>query len=580
MNRLFLFFALVCWGSTACDVPDGPATESPDAIASDAESLDAFAIETHHVAATCQATPPEPRELTSNENSFAGEGTTVVADLRVEAATAAFLQDEARITAHLVEELFDVEFALSDEIVLNYLDIAKYAKTCDVTAAPMADPHACASLGQGCYFLLGDSGFAALNEDAKAGVVYDRDTFRHELSHFLRSYLASPWWGLEEGLAMYTTRHLETGGTLPTATAERVYRDSLGEAQAVMLDDSMSALFESIGVASIGGSMVTLIHRFKNQYIGGPPLFTDLFVDVPVGVYQTYWDLVTRVDPDPTNPSRIILTIYRRAAEVAGQVLDGRMGMYECQEGGYMEYAEIQTSDGYVKTGEAGLTPYAALDSFQRVGWESDYYPTGFCFWERLRQARGANAVNAMVQAMATFAYAHPFDTQGFPFFDTYVSISGMSESAAQAEFARHSVPTLDKYYPLGAGCRAVRRPRRGRPTVPSAASKPCRRTGRSVARAGADLGAALRSDAGRVGGSAPAVLPARRRHLREAALRGVGAFVFACSVALLKVRAGEALPEARIDLGADLRAGGLARLELRFAVWLPTRGALRASVS
>jgi hypothetical protein len=58
-----------------------------------------------------------------------------------------------------------------------------------------------------------------------------------------------------------------------------------------------------------------------------------------------------------------------------------------------------------------------------------------------------------MVQSMVEFSKSHQNECptkSNFPFFDTFRQVTGMNEADAKTYFDRFSVPTEDKWYPLG----------------------------------------------------------------------------------------------------------------------------------
>ena len=78
-----------------------------------------------------------------------------------------------------------------------------------------------------------------------------------------------------------------------------------------------------------------------------------------------------------------------------------------------------------------------------------------------LREEYGADAVATIVQSMTEFSKQHEYlnedysykEEQFFPFFQTFMGVTGMEESQAREYFDRFSAPTEDQWYPLGGVC-------------------------------------------------------------------------------------------------------------------------------
>lgn len=299
------------------------------------------------------------------------------------------------------------------------------------------DASACAGAGYAEFAITPTT----VNTNASQNKLTNAGTFYHELSHALRYFVSEPWWGLEEGLAVYTAEHLANEkNTIPaTGISKKIYSQIIPTGKTIFFSqEQYYGLLDLTATITKDGALSIAYTGFMEESINGKFLVSN-------GESQFVSSYLARFDIQ--DEQHVLLRLYDSAHLDAIQ-------KPSCTPEGTRLVSQIATDDGTADV-KYPLVPYKKLGSFVRHGNQGGYYNTGFCFWETLRQQYGHDAVKTMVQSMLEFSKQQPVSMcpgflSKFPFFNTFKDVTGMTDTQAKEYFARFSVPTDDDWYVLG----------------------------------------------------------------------------------------------------------------------------------
>ena len=410
---------------------------------------------------------PDPA-VGEGEKIYKSDHHVVVADDQVKPVTAEFYLNELPAYADKVLNFFRIASPWREKIRLVLRD----------TNHPLACPvHTigCAPRGIMTVHFATDA-FPAVNDAARDGKIYAENVFAHEMSHFLRRDIASPWWGLEEGLAVFTERAMvpapEPAGTAHKLFDEAVFEDNHRETP--LLSDTLhSPYIQSLevylcpsGTDAQSISEGPTVRYFLRDDAPAPVRPDDLrtgIVKIPVDKPTELLDLVlfsAVADVTTSNfntTCNLGIKIYQRSLGADLQPNDLRKTS-ECTNDGIVNTQVVNTDDGEPLLRKVGdPQPYVALDDYTRgknsEATEFAYYDTGYCFWKTIERDYGGRTVNKILLSMANFSQQHQESPADFAFLKAVMEYTSMDETAARDFFRRFSAPTEDKWYPLGGVC-------------------------------------------------------------------------------------------------------------------------------
>jgi len=374
--------------------------------------------------------------------------------------------DKMSYHAPQVVDMFGIDSPWRNSSVIALIDLKYHQKICGGADACAGNGTVVLPYFSNDFF----SDFDSLNTAAQVGEMFhfNESTLVHELSHAMRGGIADPWWGLEEGLAVYTANYYQEPLQEPSGVAHKIFDREI----------QINGTFFIPARATDGE--LNLQCNYSNRDTLNCYIYSDSN-NISVSIFPNDWSTVEDLllyhgittGEDGTTASGS-LKVYRRAVEHVSETdeteykyLDVRQHGISCGELSYRVFSEVLTEDGYVtatapddgfnvEAGSSGI-PYVKLESFEHdnnsLFDRGAYYNTGYCFWGTLRDRYGKEAVNTMVQSMVEFSKSHQNECptkSNFPFFDTFRQVTGMNEADAKTYFDRFSVPTEDKWYPLG----------------------------------------------------------------------------------------------------------------------------------
>lgn len=382
--------------------------------------------------------PPHPLSYVSQQDKFyISDGSNVViADNQLSKESAEAILKQVPTYKKMLNDFFGIESPYNSIFTLQFYNQKKEA---------ICPSGACAGFGLASFnfYPNDDTATFEIKPENQLSVIM------HEGSHALRSGIASPWWGFEEGLARYSGYHLAERAQ-PKDIAVKILDDDVLIGQVPNIDWNTSEVIEKIYVASVRSDSITLIYSLKERIKDEPPPHQDIEVTMPLNKYTQFWDFIVYPSVDTDQNVHIkLFSIPNSKNYSRPQTL--------CLQDGLQTNSEFLTEEGYV-TVEGALQPYEKLDGYERpikngfdVGF--GYYQTGFCFWEQLRTAYGHEMVQLIIQDMFNFSKEHTEAATSYPFFERIKSLTGMDENAAHSLFSRFSAPTDSNCYSLGGIC-------------------------------------------------------------------------------------------------------------------------------
>ena len=355
----------------------------------------------------------------------------IVSDAEIGQEQADRYLEKIPVFTHNILNLFAIDSPWKDRIVLNLLNEENFVKHCPKESGGCA--------GRGRIFL-------------RMPPIEDRLLY-HELSHALRSNVMQPWWGLEEGLAVYTEFYAQEAVFDPdTQKAVKIFDEVISLDQTIRLqDENLFRRLKEFKISPLTDTKMVMTYSFRRP-LHDEGLITDATMEISVDQYFLLYfdDLIVRIERDGPTQARLVFL-------KAEQTQDGRLNMNfgrHCTEEGIKHFGRVMTSDGpidIVINGEAAA--YAKLDTVLRDGVHGEYYQTGFCFWSGVREQYDHEIVQTMVQAMAAFSKENKTYRAPFPFFATFIAVTGMGVEEAGDYFKKFSAPIENDSYMLGSVC-------------------------------------------------------------------------------------------------------------------------------
>jgi hypothetical protein len=419
-----------------------------------------------------QHSKPTFDNLKQTEQLYTKDNFFLVANDKILPQTAKTILGKAPAWTNAELDLFGIESVYAKAITIYLVDRGSGKDKCTSFSG------ACASYGN-IYVPLNDNQYATLNSYPEKASFYSY-AFYHELSHALRTDIAQPWWGLEEGLARYTEIHIEEllGREIEAVKMEEITY-SINTPEVIEIDTSgYSNHIKSIvlfGVAKPYNNIRQLYYLIEDEDgYSSDSIF--------LNAYSPYEDLLlssTQLDNE-----KGVVKIYKINDSIPLEGLGScilvadDLDSFHCQGNPYQLHEEIECNDAnvypqgwqktsYIMTDEGFVEfrydsggSFIELDDYEKYS-EGDpdldkkmqYYNTGFCFWELLRDNYGENVVNTIVQSMIDFSKINQLEETYFPFYKTVIDETGMTEDEATKYFETFSAPTGDEYYPLGGVC-------------------------------------------------------------------------------------------------------------------------------
>lgn len=401
----------------------------------------------------CRFDPEEEETpvLGPGEQLYTNGQTRIIADQQVPTESLDFYFESVPKDSKDVLQFFGMESPWKDHIDIYLINKDSPANSCATEEAP-----ACA--GYGMIQILCDAG---------TPVKFNQGTQYHELSHALRKGIASfnPK-VLEEGLAFYTEMEMSVRKewrTNPTGQAAKIYEGELLEGETLSFLENAFLQMEGVQISHLSETGATLTYRIKWKRTNEDPKpGTDISMNIPLNHYYPlpFDSLLLRVQVTPEGFP--YLTIYQRAIKESGGefIYADRIGQnLFCSAQGYYDALEVMTENGPIAVLHGSVDPYvpAATDESSPKNHGGilslPLYKTGFCFWDMLRKEKGHSIIQKIVLKMVSFSRSHPFETVPFPFFQTFVETTGMSQEEAKAYFDRFYAPNEDGAFPIGSVC-------------------------------------------------------------------------------------------------------------------------------
>lgn len=401
---------------------------------------------------------PQVTPILKGDEVFYSDGKNIVAMAR-------------RLNPKVADYHFD-QISKCQRAVLDLFQIESSVKKMSFYLVEKPDPehdyggNAGASYGS-FWFILSPNELESINDriETEEGPITDPDpacknrylnvnTFVHELSHALR-YLAYDmhfekglWWGLEEGLAVYTEHYIKEAYRPPNPS-NIILQGSMSIDETWSMPETIKTLKEiQLKEIKEEAEQIVLKYQVKRS-------IRDMNEQVGV-TYEKILDF-----NKCTQLHGAAICVGKAVDEKVDMIVYDLAGVFSptkptCHPAGieYPSGAAIITTDGEEKILGSTNSPYFKLNSYPREGFgDGNYYDVGFCFWDLIRQHYGPNVVNAILQSMVEFSKEHQLASAHFPFFETFINITGMGEAEARDYFSKFSVPVDSSWYELGGIC-------------------------------------------------------------------------------------------------------------------------------
>lgn len=259
----------------------------------------------------------------------------------------------------------------------------------------------------------------------------------HEMSHSLRSGVASFPHVLEEGLA-----HFTEGKVLlldATDVSPRYYYGVLREGDTA--DFTADSPIKYMKLTSAENGQPHFEFEVRKTF----------FRVCNVGK-KCEWDAPPNVCAKLRNSDTIVCNEDQGDGGWLLRAYDYNQGDYymaaSCSDTEFVPMGRLNTVDGEIVFNEEGRWPYSQYENVPDDA--SPLRTLGLCFWNRIEGKYGIESINAILGSMVVFSAFNQSEEVPFPFLNTLMDVTGMGEAEARVLFETHHAPTDDEDYMIG----------------------------------------------------------------------------------------------------------------------------------